>query len=211
MYLAAVKLRRISLWAAFAAGFLALLFPRFVPLEVPLVLAISCGILFFYTILHVRNTKRSALRCPACGWVPLPWMLGSAKNADLSGTVSAPMACAPVAATSTKKRPVSGADEFSRIDNGSPDEASVAQLSARPVGGTGKRASQYFAIARWPTCQATCVIRLGLPAPVRWRRLVKQPDDVVAGGDDLLILPGSLAVKHRVFYLDGKKEPQAQG
>jgi rubredoxin len=70
MYLVAVKLRRILLWAAFAAGFLSLLFPKFVPLELPIGLAVSCGLLFFYTILHVRSTKRSDLRCPACGWVP---------------------------------------------------------------------------------------------------------------------------------------------
>jgi hypothetical protein len=41
MYLAAVKLNRTLLWTAFVAGFLALLFPKFVPLELPVVLAAS--------------------------------------------------------------------------------------------------------------------------------------------------------------------------
>jgi hypothetical protein len=31
------------------------------------------------------------------------------------------------------------------------------------------------------------------------------------GYSNLVILRGSLAVKNRVFYLDGGKEPQAQG
>ena len=70
MYLAAVKLRRNLLWAAFGAGFLALLFSRFVPPELPVGLAIACGLLFIYAILHVRRTKRGDLRCPGCGWVP---------------------------------------------------------------------------------------------------------------------------------------------
>jgi hypothetical protein len=70
MYLAAVKLRQIFFWAALAAGFLALLFPQFLPLWVPLGLAVLCGLVFLYTILYVRRTLRYDLRCPACGWVP---------------------------------------------------------------------------------------------------------------------------------------------
>jgi hypothetical protein len=70
MYLAAVKLRRILFWAALATGLLALAMPEFIPLGLPLGLAVSCGVLFLYATLYVRGNRRPGWRCPECGWVP---------------------------------------------------------------------------------------------------------------------------------------------
>jgi predicted RNA-binding Zn-ribbon protein involved in translation (DUF1610 family) len=123
MYLAAVKLRQIFFWAALAAGFLALLFPQFLPLWVPLGLAVLCGLVFLYTILYVRRTLRYDLRCPACGWVPFDLDAWKCKEC---GFVSPRMACVLVVITGMTKRRVCGADEFSPIGNGSIDKASLS-------------------------------------------------------------------------------------
>lgn len=70
MYLVAVKLSPILFWAALATGILGLLIPDIVPLWLAVVLAISWGLLYLYTALHVRHSRRFEWHCPRCGWVP---------------------------------------------------------------------------------------------------------------------------------------------
>jgi rubredoxin len=70
MYLFAAKLTRPLFWAALATGILGLLMPDLVPLWLALILAIGCGLLFLYTGLHVRRTRRFEWQCSHCGWVP---------------------------------------------------------------------------------------------------------------------------------------------
>jgi hypothetical protein len=70
MYFSAVKLTRSLFWTALIAGILALLFPHFIDLWIPVILASACAGCFAFTTYHVATTRRHEYRCPVCRWVP---------------------------------------------------------------------------------------------------------------------------------------------